>query len=89
MADAFAGGVECLAHLFEGAGGPIVESVAQGEDFAFAVGEGREDVLEALLEEGVGGRFARVIIRFVSHMDLFLVVAHGVAPVLVLHLPRL
>ena len=78
-----------LANFFEGAGTAIVESVAELEDFLFAVGESGKHTLQALLEEGVGGCFARGFGRFVFLLGMFLVVTYLVAPLLVADFPLL
>gem|GEM_PF-6825741 len=60
LADALAGDVELLAHLFQGAGAAVLDAEAQLEHLLLPGGEGREDLYQLLLQQGEGGGLRRL-----------------------------
>ncbi len=65
LSDAFAGDFEDSADFFEGVGIAVADAVAELDDFAFAVGEGFEDLLDFVLEHFLCGGFDGVVGFFV------------------------
>src|SRR5437899_5805421 len=59
LADALTGELERLAHLFERAGLAAVETEAQAQDLALAVGERLEETVDLLRQQRLGGGIER------------------------------
>src|SRR5579884_4200107 len=75
LANALAGDVELLAHLFQRATAPIVQAEAQLQHFALALGQAVQHVLNLLLEQlmarGLGRGQSCVVLDEVAEMAVF------------------
>src|SRR5690348_825465 len=61
LADAFARDFKDAAHLLERVGVAVAQAVAQANDFAFAEGQGLEQVLDLLAEHALRGGTQRAL----------------------------
>src|SRR5579884_1048507 len=75
LADALAGDVELLAHLFQRAAAPIVQAEAQLQHFALALGQAIQHILNLLFEQLMARGFRRgqscVVLDEVAEMTVF------------------
>src|SRR5208282_1585670 len=65
LADPFPGHLEDPAHLLESVGVAVTQTVAELDDFALAVGQRLEDLVDLLLEHLLGGRVDRALRGFI------------------------
>src|SRR5690606_26558226 len=61
LADALAGDLEDPAHLLQGVGVAVAQTVAELDDLALAVGEGLQDLVDLVLEHLLGGGVDRAL----------------------------
>src|SRR5262249_26219792 len=77
LANAFAGNLEDVTDFFEGVAVAVAEAVAELDDFAFAVAQGLEDLVdptaEHLLAGAGGGAFRRAVGDQIAEVAVFAV----------------